>query len=147
MLISIIITTDYLNPIELNLNSSNLFSDITGNYKADELIRAGITLQLASRKVGIYLLLAICKYSIDKHVINMSLGRVNPWLFQQAGRCGMNGIWAAHAVFLKLKRNDIRNLVEVLTGHCLLGRHASRLRTLNNDFCKNCQKVEEERRL
>ena len=37
-------------------------------------------------------------------------------------------------------------LVGVLAGHCLIGRHASRLGTPYNDYCRSCHEVREEER-
>lgn len=56
----------------------------------------------------------------------------------------MIGTWAAHADFKKFKGNDIRTLVGVLIGHCLIGRYASRLRMPYNDYYRSYQEVDEE---
>ena len=42
---------------------------------------------------------------------------------------------------LKFKQYDLRTLGGVLTGHCLIGKHASRLRTSYNDYCRSCQET------
>lgn len=39
---------------------------------------------------------------------------------------------------LKFKRIAIRTVV-VITGHCLIGRHGSRLGTPYKDYCTSCQ--------
>ena len=45
---------------------------------------------------------------------------------------------------LSLSRPDISLLVSVMTGHCLIGRHAVRLRVAASDFCRSCGDEEEE---
>lgn len=47
-------------------------------------------------------------------------------------------------LLLKFKRIDIKTFIGELTGHFLIGRHVSRLRTPYSDCCKNGQEVEKE---
>ena len=39
---------------------------------------------------------------------------------------------------------DISTTVAMLTGHCVMGRHAERMRRSLNDFCRFCRSAEEE---
>ena len=89
--------------------------------------------------------LATFKYLIGKHVINLAESRWSQSLTSSTSR----QTWQEWSVsrtnrLKKFKRNDIRTLVGVLTGHCLIGRHASRLGVPYNDYCRSCQEVEEE---
>ena len=45
---------------------------------------------------------------------------------------------------LSLNRPDVALVVAVVTGHCLIGEHAWRLRVSSNDFCRSCGDEEEE---
>ena len=120
-------------------------SDIPGNCVADELARAGTTLQLDPGKVDINMPLATCRYLIDKHVINIAECQWNQSLTCSTSRqTWQEWNMSRTCRLLKFKRNDIRTLVGVLTGHCLIGRHASRLGAPYNDYCRSCQEVEEE---
>lgn len=50
--------------------------------------------------------------------------------------------YGAQMSTIKTRKNDIRTLAVVLTGHCL--RQVSRLGILHNDYCINYQEIEEE---
>lgn len=45
---------------------------------------------------------------------------------------------------LGLGRGIISITVAMLTGHCVMGRHAERMRLPFNDFCRGCRSAEEE---
>ena len=45
---------------------------------------------------------------------------------------------------LSLNRERLRSMIELLTGHCRFGRHASRLGLTYNDYCRSCHDLEEE---
>ncbi|OFC59623.1 hypothetical protein BBW68_14995 [Candidatus Erwinia dacicola] len=136
---------DLTSYFTINLQWVPGHSDIPGNCEADELARIGTTLQLTSEKEGIFMPLATCKHLISEHVINIAESR-----WRQSITCSTSRLtWQEWSVsrtnrLLKFKRNDIRTLIGVLTGHCLIGRHASRLGVPYNDYCRSCQEVEEE---
>lgn len=119
--------------------------DIEGNCKADELARLGTTLPILADKRNIPIPLATCKWLIDKHILKSANTAWN-----QSSTCATTRLtWPEWNMgrtkrLLQLNRKDVRSLIGVLTGHCLIGRHASRLGAPYHDYCRSCQEVEEE---
>ena len=57
--------------------------------------------------------------------------------------------WPCHNLkrietILGLRKFDVKTLTEVLTGNCLMGIHAERMRRKSYDYCRSCQQPEEE---
>ena len=44
-------------------------------------------------------------------------------------------------------RCELSSLIGTFTGHCLIGRHATRLGIIANDICRDCQQLEEEEKI
>lgn len=45
---------------------------------------------------------------------------------------------------LALSRNECRILTGVITGHCLVGKHAKRMGLISDSNCRRCDEGEEE---
>ena len=45
---------------------------------------------------------------------------------------------------LSLKRTKCKALVGLITGHCLIGVHAYRMRIISNAWCRNCNEPDED---
>ena len=89
--------------------------------------------------------LAFCKL----HVKRVFLDRAQ-LLWSHENSCSVSRIlWPyldhKRTLFLLgLSRERLRNMIELLTGHCRFGRHASRLGLSHNDYCRICHDIEEE---
>ena len=113
-------------------------SDIPGNCTADELARAGALLpEFSSIELGMPL--AAVKLGIERKFF----GDANlSWVNEESctiARC----IWPLMDKrrtnqLLGLSRDIISITMGVLTGHCVMGRHAERMRLPFNDFCRGC---------
>ena len=118
---------------------------IPGNEKADELARHGSALTCISPALRVGTPLQSVKHTVKQRYISEA-----------------NRIWANESTcsvarqtwnslnlkrtrqLLQLKRNTIGTVVSVLTGHCLIGRHAARLGIPAPDYCRSCESIEED---
>jgi len=120
-------------------------SDIPGNCKADELARAGTHLQNRSIRENLNIPFATCRLLIDKWADDMFQEK-----WDNVGSCRVAKLtWPTinrnrTKQLLELPRSRISLTVGVLTGHCLIGSHAARLRVPVSDFCRSCRDEEEE---
>ena len=121
-----------------------LHCNIPGNCRADEFASVGALLaEFSSIELGMPL--ASVKLAITRKFFrDTNLAWVNEesrsnarltWLLMD--RRGNNQL-------LRLRRDIITITVAVLTSHCVMGRHAERMRLPFNDFCRGCRSAEEE---
>ena len=119
--------------------------DIDGNCRADMLASAGTTLDRIGPNCDIGVSLTTCKQLISHNLYNKATAR-----WRSESTCSESRkIWPnmdgqRSKQLLKLPRIHIRNLIGVITGHWVIGRHAQRLLLPYNDFCRSCNDEEEE---
>lgn len=119
--------------------------DVPGNCKADELAKNGTILPNVINRHNIGTPLATCKLSLKQHAQESINSR-----WSQSSTCLVTKqIWPSIDVkrsksLISLGRSQISSTIGVLTGHCLIGRHAIRLGVPSNDFCRSCMDEEEE---
>ena len=118
--------------------------DIPGNCKADELARLGTTLHAPGELEHVGMTVATCKLLLRNSALTATNGR-----WSLVGKCVHSKLmwpclnWKRTNALLSLSRPDVSLIVSVMTGHCLIGRHAERLKVLSNDFCRSCGDEEE----
>jgi ribonuclease HI len=119
-------------------------SDIPGNCRADQLARLGTTLQVPARLECVGTPLATCKLPLKLEAVN----KTNiEWA--RIPTCRITRmVWpcldlSRTRALLSLSRKDVSVVVSVITGHCLIGEHARKLRLPYNDFCRSCQNEDE----
>ena len=116
-----------------------------GNCEADALARDGTTAHPPLDQEGIGIPISTCRLIIREHLSDVWNNRwVNLRTCNHA-RC----IWPALNVrrskdLVNLPRKVISVVVAIITGHCLIGHHASRLGVETPDFCRSCLDEEEE---
>ena len=119
--------------------------DIPGNCKADELAKNGTLLPYVRQKHNIGTPLATCKYLLKQYALETTNTR-----WSQSTTClATKQIWPSIDLkrskgLISLSRQSISSTIGVITGHCLIGRHALRLGVYTNDFCNSCMDEEEE---
>lgn len=119
--------------------------NIKGNCKADELARLGTMLPICPEKENIHMPIATCKLLINNYTTDSANTR-----WKQSTTCVTSRqTWpelnmGRTTCLLKFSSTDIRILIGVLTGHCILGRHADRMGAPFHDYCRSCQDVDEE---
>ena len=117
---------------------------IPGNCRADELARADALLPEFS-SVELCMRPATVKLDIERKFFrDVNLNSVNEescsiarftWSLMDKRRTNQ---------LLGLSRDVILTTVAVLTGHCVMRRHAERMRIAFNDFCRECRSTEKE---
>lgn len=120
-------------------------TDVPGNCTADELARKGTTLQILPKREQLGIPLSTCKLMLQEETYRQTNVQ---WKNRTTCRTSRL-IWPKLDLrrskqLINLQRRDISLVVGVLTGHCLIGNHASRLGFLSNDFCRSCNNEEEE---
>ncbi|XP_041449660.1 LOW QUALITY PROTEIN: uncharacterized protein LOC121404391, partial [Drosophila obscura] len=119
--------------------------DIEDNCIADELARAGTTIPLLHDKEDIRMPMATCKLKIKEHFKRLINDR-----WQTVSLCRItrqtwpNIIRKRTDELCKLSRSRCSSVIRSLTGHWLIGTHASRLGAPYNDFCRSCRDEDEE---
>ena len=119
--------------------------DIAGNCMADELAKKGTTLPISPEKELIGIPIATCKLMLKE-----TTSRTTSIRWDNIPTCTATKIiWPSidekrSRILLSLSRSHISSLIGVLTGHCLIGKHATRLGVASNDFCRSCRDEEEE---
>ena len=119
--------------------------DIPGNCKADELARLGTTLQIPGSLESVGMPLASCKLILRNRSIETTNQR-----WARLGKCEHSrNIWPKldpkrSQDLLSLSKQNVSLIVSVVTGHCLIGRHAERLNVATSDLCRTCGDEEEE---
>lgn len=120
-------------------------SDIPGNCVADELARKGTALQAPCHMESAYMPFATCRLMIDQWANKLLQDR-----WENTNTCNKaRQTWPLVSQkrteeLLKLPKYRLSVLIGILTGHCLIGPHARRLRVTAFDFCRSCQDEEEE---
>jgi len=120
-------------------------TDVEGNCIADDLAREGTTIQILPEKERIGIPLATCKLNIK----NVFFKAANQRWTAETTAAHTRKIWPTwepkdSELVLKLKRPLISHFVGVITGHCLIGKHANRILGVANDQCGDCLEEEEE---
>ena len=112
---------------------------------ADELARLGTTLHVLPELESVGIPLATCKLMHRNRAFSMANDRLSMGLdgFKSKLMWPMLNMKKTIAL-LSLNRPDVALVVSAVTGHCLIGEHARRLRSLSNDFCRSCGDEEKE---
>lgn len=119
--------------------------DIPGNCRADELARLGSTLRVPARLESVGMPLATCKLFLREKADREANDR-----WTQGRDCvHARQMWPRldtkrSLTLLSLSRSDASLIVSVMTGHCLIGKHAMRLKAPANDYCRSCEDEEED---
>lgn len=119
-------------------------SGVDGNEKADELARAGSSMNENRADASIKIPLQSVMTSFDAATLNMTN---RTWTTMD--NCVISRkLWPRlnkknTSYILRLDRSSVATLVGVLTGHCVIGIMANRLRVPTNDFCRSCRDEEE----
>lgn len=119
--------------------------DIPGNCMADELAKKGTTTSLRSEWNNIGVPIATCKL-----LLRQDASRITNTRWTESNNClATKKVWPCvdskrSKSLLALNRLYLGSTIGVLTGHCLIGRHAKRLGVFSNDFCRSCMDEEEE---
>ena len=119
--------------------------DHAGNCKADELARLGTTKTNISASSAYSIPIASCKTLIDIEFKKLAETRWHNEIhciktkqtFPQYNR-------RRSRTLINLQRPMIQKVVSLLTGHILLGRHATRLNIPSSDLCPHCEDEDEE---
>ncbi|XP_055836606.1 uncharacterized protein LOC129905204 [Episyrphus balteatus] len=119
--------------------------DIPGNCRADELAKLGTITALQPERNNIGTPIATCKLMLKQD----ALKKTNLRWTQSNTFLATKQIWPCIDLkrskgLLNLNRMHISSTIGVLTGHCLIGRHAKRMGVFSNDFCRSCMDEEEE---
>jgi len=110
---------------------------------ADELVRQGTIKPLLPGKENVGMPMATCKLNIKNYFNKLA---ITHW--QNAPRVS-HQTWPVinnkkTSELLKFSRTESDMLIQVLTGHWLVGTHACRLKAPKNDFCRSCRDEEQE---
>ena len=119
--------------------------DIPGNCKADELAKEGTTLPILPDNGTLGIPIATRKLKLKLDAIESANLR-----WTSGSTClATKQIWPKLDLkrsknLISLNRLHIGTTIGVITGHCLIGKHATRLGLFANDFCRSCMDEEEE---
>ena len=116
-----------------------------GNCKADLLAREGTIAHLPLAQEGIGIPISSCRLIINEHLMDAWNQRWANLRECNHTRCiwpSLDSRRSKDLVFLP--RRALSVVVAIITGHCLVGRHASRLGVNAPDFCRSCLDEEEE---
>lgn len=117
---------------------------IPGNEKADELAREGASVKFIGPEPVLGLSLSYVKKAIEDWAL---IRHTNEW--QERTDCRQTKdflnqprkLWSKK--FLGMKRNKLKLIIPVLTGHCKLNQHLFRLGFCQSPLCMNCGLEEE----
>ncbi|XP_053960810.1 uncharacterized protein LOC128865000 [Anastrepha ludens] len=120
-------------------------SGFEGNCKADELARAGAAQSNVSNLPTIHIPLSTCKLLIDRefHSIADRRWRVETTCVTTR-QIGPSYNLKQTKTLISLSKHELRHIISLITGHCLLGTHARRLGVPQNDLCRYCEDEDEE---
>ena len=120
-------------------------SNIRGNCVADDLARAGTLLPSINTALDVGMPLATARGLINQHYLNVANERwVSEITCVIARQTWPNIDPKRSTQLISANRKSISTVSNVLTGHCILGRHAARLGLPYNDYCRSCDSEEEE---
>lgn len=120
-------------------------SDIPGNCEADRLARQGTTAQVLPAKEGVGMPISTCRLRIRQWADNLFQDKWNSTATCRQARVLWPQVDKKRAgQLLNLPRGRLSTMIGVLTGHCLVGRHALRLGHRNSTFCRCCMEEDEE---
>lgn len=118
--------------------------DIPGNCKADELARLGTTLQVPTELECVGMPLETCKLNLRICSATETNQRwAHGWTCETTRQIWPSLDQGRTSGLISLSRGEISTVVAVITGHCLIGKHAERLNVPSNDFCRSCMDEEE----
>ena len=109
--------------------------DIPGNCRVDGLAKKGMTIELSDEFFALGILLGTCRLIIDNVIVDFVGGqlRIRSERRQKSIKGWIKGAWRSS--------NFNKAGSALLSGHCILGTHARRIRLgyvySSNDFCRN----------
>lgn len=113
-----------------------------GNEEADKLARLGSERGSEEASHEVLPPLSYLKGDIETKTNHMWMERWNSLSGCQTSKLFMPQIDKKKTWYLlNLKRDKLRKLVGILTGHCLLGKHAKYMGLTNDDECRFCNDI------